>query len=178
MSAAIVLPKLVYKASPNVSSRRGTAIDLFVLHETVGSYRSAVSWLSNPVSQASAHFVLNEAGTEVTQLVPLSLKAWTQGNKNPRCVSLELATISAKGYHSLYQLRVAARIAAWVCWKQKLPPFWTKRGAGRGLTYHGDMPDSGSHPYCGPDAAGWKFYCELVADEYERGGFRKTWAKL
>jgi hypothetical protein len=176
--APIVLPApLVWRQSPNVSSRRGQAVELVVIHETAGSYRGAVSWLCNPASDASAHFVIREDGAECSQLVRLADKAWTQGNQNPRCVSIELANITAKGFHNERQLRVAARIAGWLCLKYGLPPRWARAGVGRGLAYHGNLPNSGSHPFCGPDAAGWARFVEYVGDELERGGYRKAWAR-
>ena len=175
---AIILPTLVQAPSPNESDRWGQPVELVVLHETAGSYRGAVSWLRNPVSRASAHLVLREDGAEASQLVRLDRKAWTQGNQNPRCVSIELANTTAKGFHSEYQLRVAARIAGWLCWKYGLPPRWARAGVGRGLAFHGDLPNSGSHPLCGPDTAGWRRFLGYVGDELARGGYRKTWARF
>src|SRR4051795_6534996 len=95
--APIVLPPLVWHASPNFSSRRGTLIDLLVYHETAGSYKSAVSWLCTPTvyapdgrvisgPDASAMGVLREDGKEFTQLVHVKDKAWAQAAYNARAI--------------------------------------------------------------------------------------------
>ena len=67
-----------YKASPNYSSREGHKIVAIVNHITAGSFDGAVSWLCNPESQASAHYVVSRKG-EVVQLVKDEYKAWHAG---------------------------------------------------------------------------------------------------
>jgi len=49
---------------------------LVVIHSCEGSYASCWGWLTNPTAQASAHYVINAAGTEVAQLVKESERAW------------------------------------------------------------------------------------------------------
>lgn len=179
MASPVVLPPLVWRSSPNYSSRHGSAVELVVLHETAGAYAGAVSWLRDPRAQASSHFVLREDGREATQLVRLRDKAWTQGDFNPRCVSIELATTKPQGFDSGHQLHVAARMAAWIIREFHLPPRWAKRGNGRGLCYHGELGDAGGgHPYCGPNANGWAYYLAAVHYELDRGGFRDSWAHV
>src|SRR5436853_6732393 len=104
----IVLPELLWKPSPNRSSRHGARVDLLVWHETAGSYAGAISWLHNPKAQASAHLVIREDGNEATQLVPLAEKAWHAEDFNRRSVGVEHANITAKGYATDHQLRVSA----------------------------------------------------------------------
>lgn len=174
--SGVVLPPLVQRKSPNESSRHGARIDYLVLHETAGSYQGSVAWLCNPVSEASAHLVLREDAGECTQLVRRERKAWTQGNWNPRCLSLELATTSPKGYANEAQLHVAARIFGWLCLEHAIPPRWARAGSGRGLVFHGNLPDSGGHPFCGPTMEAWQRFVVMVGAEIERGGYRKVWA--
>lgn len=69
---------IVYRQSPNKSSRNGWKPDMIVCHITDGNYEGAVSWLCNPVSQASSHFVVSRKG-EVSQLVDLREMAWVNG---------------------------------------------------------------------------------------------------
>ena len=46
--------------SPNkYNGRNGWKPDMIVCHITEGSYSGAVSWLCNPASEASAHFVIS-----------------------------------------------------------------------------------------------------------------------
>lgn len=78
--------KIIKKNSPNKMSRKGWKPDIIVSHITEGSYAGAVSWLCNPKSGASAHFVVSKKG-EITQLVDIREAAWANGtstdpNKN------------------------------------------------------------------------------------------------
>lgn len=72
------------KNSPNkYNGRSGWKPDMIVCHITEGSYAGAVSWLCNPKSQASAHFVVARDG-RITQLVDLRDGSWCNGTStNP-----------------------------------------------------------------------------------------------
>lgn len=70
--------KIERKNSPNKSSRQGWKPDMIASHITEGSYAGAVSWLCNPSSQASSHFVVSKKG-EITQLVDIREATWTNG---------------------------------------------------------------------------------------------------
>ncbi|MCF8018281.1 MAG: peptidoglycan recognition protein family protein [Vallitaleaceae bacterium] len=72
------------KNSPNkYNGRSGWKPDMIVCHITEGSYAGAVSWLCNPKSQASAHFVVAKDG-RITQLVDLRDGSWCNGTStNP-----------------------------------------------------------------------------------------------
>jgi len=72
--------KIIQKTTPNQMSRFGWKPDIVVSHITQGSYAGAVSWLMNPVSQASAHFVISKLG-EITQLVDIRMAAWVNGTR-------------------------------------------------------------------------------------------------
>lgn len=64
--------------SPNQSSRNGTAISMIVLHATVGSYESALAWLTSPASRVSSHYLIRKDG-HTAQLVPDARAAWHAG---------------------------------------------------------------------------------------------------
>jgi N-acetyl-anhydromuramyl-L-alanine amidase AmpD len=67
----------IWRPSPNYNARpSGTDIQLIVIHTCEGSYSSCWSWLTNSAAQASAHYVVNEQGTEVSQLVSEANRAW------------------------------------------------------------------------------------------------------
>ena len=176
--STVVLPPLTERHSPNQSSRHGTRVDLLVWHETAGAYAGSVSWLCNPAAQASAHIVIDEHGTEATQLVPLAAKAWHAAAYNPRSVGVEHANLRAVGYASPEQLRVSARVFGWLCLHLGVPPRWARLGVGPGICRHLDLGIAGGgHLQCGvhPDAE-WLHFLELVHAEIERGGYRKSWA--
>lgn len=149
-----------------------------MIHETAGAYLGAIGWLCDPDSQASAHFVLREDGGQATQLVALHEKAWTQGAYNSRAISIELATTSQRGFASVHQLDVAARMAGWLLRQYRLPPRWARKGIGRGLCFHGELGEAGGgHPQCGPNRWGWDHFLERVAFELDRGGYPREWAR-
>lgn len=173
-----VLPPLVWKPSPNHSSRHGVTPDLLVWHETAGPYEGSVSWLRNPRSQASAHLVVREDGGEVSQLVALGQKAWTQEAFNGRGVGVEHANMTAKGYATEAQLEVSARVFGWLCVHLAIPPRFARGGVGRGVCRHRDLGAAGGgHTQCGPSDATWERFLVMLHREIERGGYKKTWAR-
>ncbi len=71
--------KIEKKLTPNkYKGREGWKPDMIVSHITEGSFESAVSWLCNPASSASAHFVVGKDG-RIVQLVELTDSAWCNG---------------------------------------------------------------------------------------------------
>jgi N-acetyl-anhydromuramyl-L-alanine amidase AmpD len=68
--------KAVWRASPNYNSRGGSKVSLVVIHSCEGGYAGCWGWLRNSKAGASAHYVVNEAGSEVTQLVREASRAW------------------------------------------------------------------------------------------------------
>jgi len=50
-----------------------------VIHTCESSYSSCWSWLTNPAAQASAHYVVNSDGSEISKLVYESKRAWHVG---------------------------------------------------------------------------------------------------
>lgn len=69
----------VSKSPNHYNGRNGWRPDVIVCHITEGGFNGAVSWLCNPASKASAHFVVGAKG-EVAQLVDLKDAAWCNGN--------------------------------------------------------------------------------------------------
>jgi N-acetylmuramoyl-L-alanine amidase len=67
--------------SPNYSSRKGTKIDLLVIHHTGGKYPSDVNWLCDKKSKVSAHYYIRKNG-EIYGLVPDEYCAWHAGESS------------------------------------------------------------------------------------------------
>lgn len=131
-------PNIISRPSPNrngySSPHRPKCV---VWHITAGSGASALSWLTNPASQASSNYLIMEDGT-VYELVPPSESAWANGavnkpnmanpivaetlnakrNMNTASISIEHAgqTSGGKG-GSLTARQIEATIAltAWLC---------------------------------------------------------------
>lgn len=70
--------KIIQKTSPNKMSRNRWKPDMIVSHITEGNFDGAVTWLSNPASGASSHFVVAKDG-RITQLVDIKEAAWING---------------------------------------------------------------------------------------------------
>ncbi|SEK69336.1 N-acetylmuramoyl-L-alanine amidase [Stigmatella aurantiaca] len=67
----------IWRASPNFNARpAGTDISMIVIHTCEGGYSGCWSWLANSSAGASAHYVVNESGSEITQLVTEANRAW------------------------------------------------------------------------------------------------------
>ncbi len=79
--------KILKKTTVNQSKgRSGQLPVMIVCHRTSGSFDGAVSWLSNPESQASSHFVVAKDG-RVVQLVDIENTAWCNGTSMDSCSS-------------------------------------------------------------------------------------------
>ncbi|HEU4534000.1 MAG TPA: hypothetical protein VFS00_07780, partial [Polyangiaceae bacterium] len=68
----------IWRPSPNFNARpTGTAgkPSMVIIHSCEGTYSSCWSWLVNGASQVSAHYVVRENGTEISQLVAESNRA-------------------------------------------------------------------------------------------------------
>lgn len=70
----------IWRASPNYSNRpSGTSPSMVIIHTCEGTYSGCWGWLTNSQAGVSAHYVVNETGSEVSQLVLESKKAWHIG---------------------------------------------------------------------------------------------------
>lgn len=65
----------LWRPSPNHSAR-ATRPELVIIHTCEGAYSGCVSWLRNSASGVSAHYVVKEDGSEVSQLVDEGRRAW------------------------------------------------------------------------------------------------------
>lgn len=69
----------VWRPSPNFNGRSGSAVDFLVIHTCEGTYSGCWGWLTNASAGVSAHYVVNADGTEISQLVAESGRAWHIG---------------------------------------------------------------------------------------------------
>lgn len=73
-----------WRPSPNNSARPSGASgdpQMVIIHTCEGSYSGCWGWLTNSGSGVSAHYVVDSTGSEVSQLVKESRKAWHIGAK-------------------------------------------------------------------------------------------------
>jgi hypothetical protein len=182
MSASAVLPRLVWRQSPNFSERRpGIVPYLIVAHRPVGSYHGSADWLCNPRSQASAHVLTEGNGTgvdEATQLVPWDKKAWACMSFNSASYNIEVDDNAWDGSDP-EAFRVAARIFAFICHKTGIPPVQSRNPLhDPGIVRHVDLGRAGGgHTDPTEDIVLWRSFLRRVRNELERGGFRRTWGR-
>jgi len=90
----------IWTASPNYTAGRSYSLALVVIHTCAGNYSGCWSWLTNPSSGVSAHYVVGQTDigggvTEVRQLVDELNTAWHVGRywqgypTNPRSIGIE-----------------------------------------------------------------------------------------
>lgn len=180
MRSSVVLPQLNWIASPNFSVRTDS-VKMVVLHDTEGSYQSAINWFQNPQSDVSAHIVLREDGLQATQMVAYDHKAWHCAAFNSASIGLEMAGVATKGFGS-YELKVAARIIAFFLKKYNLPPVLLSEkdalNGKRGWTCHQLLGQAGGgHSDPGFSKPKLLWFNRLVKKEYKRGGFRSEWGR-
>ena len=78
-TAAPDFPGGIWRPSPNFDQRAADSTGvphMVIIHTCESNYASCWSWLDNPVSQVSAHYVVNEDGGEISQLVRERDRAW------------------------------------------------------------------------------------------------------
>jgi hypothetical protein len=78
---------------------RDLAIRYVVIHDTEGSYNSAITSFQNPTRYASANYVIRSSDGLVTQMVPTGDIAWHAGNYdiNMHAIGIEHEGIAVKG---------------------------------------------------------------------------------
>src|SRR5213596_71991 len=72
-------PSAIWRASPYFDQRAADSTGvphMVIIHTCESNYASCWSWLDNPASQVSAHYVVNEDGSEISQLVLEKNRAW------------------------------------------------------------------------------------------------------
>ncbi|HEY3221723.1 MAG TPA: N-acetylmuramoyl-L-alanine amidase [Gemmatimonadales bacterium] len=72
-------PSAIWRPSPNFDQRAADSTGvphMVIIHTCESNYASCWSWLDNPASQVSAHYVVNEDGSEISQLVLEKNRAW------------------------------------------------------------------------------------------------------
>lgn len=175
---AVTLPPLKEQLSANRSSRNGERVHLVVVHDTEGGYEGSISWLCDPVAQASAHMVLREDGAEATQLVPWAEKAWACVAFNSMSDNLEMAGFASHWY-GLRELQVAARIVADRLHARGLPATWARNPTTqRGFCRHADLGIAGGgHHDPTTNLAKWLLFVAMVKHEAARVGFRPAWGR-
>jgi hypothetical protein len=180
-AAAHGLPTLYFEPSPNVSGALYKADpSLIVIHDCEGSYQGSVGWFASLQSHVSAHFVVSEDGSEVTQCVRIKQKAWAQCAFNTfrgaPAISIEISGAEAKGFGEK-EWGMVARMTACFCRRYKIPVVASK-GYAPGITRHFDLGlRGGGHKDPTMDQTKWNWFLGLVAQEFAKGDFPDAWGR-
>ncbi len=103
-------------ASPNYSSRNGTAISCVVMHTVQGSYSGCISWFQNTSAQASTSYVVRSSDGQLTQMVLESDKAWHVGTENPYTIGYEHeGYVEETGWYTMPMYQRSADLTRDIC---------------------------------------------------------------
>jgi len=110
-------------AAGNFSVGRGGAqITTIVIHETDGSYSSAINWFRRPGSNASAHYLVRAWDGEITQLVAESDTAYHARDANPWTIGIEHEFYLRQGIlHTDAQYRSSALLVCAIARRYDIP---------------------------------------------------------
>jgi hypothetical protein len=164
-------------ASPNYSSRGGSAVRLIVCHTAEGSrtYQDLGAFFQNPSAGVSSHTGIDDTRNVIGEYVTPGNKAWTASNANPVAVQAELCAFAAwteQEWRNQHHVMLE-NCAAWIAEEAaryglpitELTP-QQAQGGGRGVCQHIDLGSwGGGHVDCG---AGFPF--AYVLDMARSGG--------
>ena len=142
-------------ARSNYDVGRTQAIRAIVIHETDGSYISAVNWFQNPRSRVSAHYLVRAWGGGITQFVAESDTAYHARAANPWSIGIEHEYNPRQGiWHTDAQYRSSALLVCAIAKRYGIP-------ADRAhIIGHNEVPGT-DHSDPGP-TWNWTYYMSLV----------------
>jgi len=124
--------KIIKNPSPTYSERT-LRIDSIIIHYTdMSSAEEALAWLSNPISQVSAHYLIDQTG-QIFQLVDEDKRAWHAGESYWQgCIDLNSCSIGIEldnpgleyGYKPfpLAQTHALMELCKEICKRWDIPP--------------------------------------------------------
>src|SRR6266550_255882 len=109
-------------AAGNYSTGRSAQIRAIVIHETDGSYSSAINWFRRPGSHASAHYLVRAWDGEITQLVAETDTAYHARDANPWTIGIEHEFYLRQGIlHTDAQYRSSALLVCAIARRYDIP---------------------------------------------------------
>jgi N-acetyl-anhydromuramyl-L-alanine amidase AmpD len=100
-------------------------IKYIVIHDTEGSYESAISWFQNPASYVSAHYVIRSSDGAITEMVRPSDVAWHDGDwyMNMHSIGIEHEGVAAQGatWYTEAMYRSSATLVRYLSAKYNIP---------------------------------------------------------
>lgn len=103
----------------------GMTIRSIVIHDTEGSYNSAISTFQDPTRDASANYVIRSSDGQITQMVPDRDIAWHAGNYyvNMHSIGIEHEGVAIQGasWYSEQLYESSAALVAYLAARFKIP---------------------------------------------------------
>jgi N-acetyl-anhydromuramyl-L-alanine amidase AmpD len=142
-------------ARSNYDVGRREAVRVIVIHETDGSYISAINWFQNPRSRVSAHYLVRAYGGGIFQLVAEGDTAYHARNANPYTIGIEHEYNPRQAiWHTDAQYRSSALLTCAIARRYGIP---TDRAH---IVGHRELPGA-DHSDPGP-TWNWNYYMSLV----------------
>ena len=142
-------------ARGNYDVGRSAAITTIVIHETGGSYMSAIHWFQNPASLTSAHYLVKAWDGGIIQFVAESDTAYHARSANPYTIGIEHEFDWRYGiWHTEAQYRASAQLVCAIAHRYNIP---LDRDH---IVGHNELPDN-NHSDPGP-YWNWNHYMSLV----------------
>jgi hypothetical protein len=111
-------------ANYSVANRpRDYPVDMVIIHDTEGSYGSAIQEFQNPAAQSSAHYVVSDLG-QITQMVAEHDIAWHAGNwdYNTRAIGIEHEGYAyTPGFYTDAMYKASAQLTGSICSRWGVP---------------------------------------------------------
>lgn len=103
----------------------GLVIRYIVIHDTEGSYSSAIATFQSPTRYASANYVIRSSDGQVTQMVPNEDIAWHAGNYfvNMHAIGIEHEGMAVQGasWYSEQMYEASARLVKYLARRYQIP---------------------------------------------------------
>jgi N-acetyl-anhydromuramyl-L-alanine amidase AmpD len=142
-------------ARSNYDAGRTAGISAIVIHETDGSYISAINWFRNPRSRVSAHYIVRAWGGGITQVVAESDTAYHARTANPWSIGIETEYAPRQAiWHTDAQYRSTALLTCAIARRYGIP---IDRGH---IVGHNELRDN-NHADPGP-TWNWNYFMSLV----------------
>lgn len=142
-----------------------TKIKYIVIHDTEGSYQSAISWFQDPISYVAAHYVIRSSDGEITQMVKTKDIGWHAGNwyMNMHSIGVEHEGFAAEGgsWYTDTMYRSSAKLVRYLAEKYDIP--LDRQHIVGHEQYHGLTPARAKKMHSDPGPYwDWDYYMDLL----------------
>ncbi|MET1033060.1 MAG: peptidoglycan recognition family protein, partial [Candidatus Saccharimonadales bacterium] len=139
-------------------------INYIVIHDTEGSYQSAIDWFQDPTSYVAGHYVIRSSDGEVTQMVKNKDIGWHAGNwyMNMHSIGVEHEGYAADGsWYTETMYRTSAKLVRYLAGTYNIP--LDRQHIVGHDQFHGLTPARAKQMHHDPGPFwDWDYYMELL----------------